>query len=133
MIEARKQEQENKNATINWKKALGLGVVATAAITGGVIFGLKKAKKNFNKDTGCVDINITSNFKSFKDLDIPVFETAHIDELWQQDDDVLGIMHDICFQDLGKFGEELKEKIPELADMDYVHFPTIGFTKCNAD
>lgn len=68
------------------------------------------------------------------DLDIPEgFASAHIDELWKEDDDILGIMHDVDFADLGKFGKELKTKVPELADMDFVHFPCIGFTKFNRD
>ena len=73
-------------------------------------------------------------FNNMKDLEIPhEFVTAHIDELWKEDDDVLAIMHDIDIHDLGKFGEEVREKIPELKDKDFVHFPCIGFTKFNAD
>lgn len=72
--------------------------------------------------------------KSQKNLPIPNgFELARIEELWKEDDDVLGIMNDIPITSLGDFGKELKEKIPELADKDFAHLACVGFTKFNTD
>ena len=72
--------------------------------------------------------------KNQTDLPIPDgFELAMIEELWKEDDDVLGIMHDIPIPALGDFGKELKEKIPELADKDFAHLACVGFTKFNTD
>ena len=68
--------------------------------------------------------------------DIPIpygFKSAVIKDLWKEGDDVLMIADDIPIAYLGQFGKELKEKIPELKDMDFAHVAPIGFTKFNLD
>lgn len=69
--------------------------------------------------------------------DIPIphgFTSAIIKDLWKEDDgSVIMIADDIPIPYLGEFGKELKEKIPELKDMDFAHVGPIGFTKYNID
>ena len=117
-----------------WKIAGG------ALVVGGLIFAKKKVGnkpiKNFfnKKESVNLDTGLITGGKSYKDLDIPAdFVSARIDELWMEDDDVLGIMNDIPITDLGEFGKELKEKIPELKDKDFAHLACVGFTKYNID
>lgn len=124
-----------------WKVALGEGVITFGVIAKDKLDSNHPIKKFFEKKatanldsgliTGLLDNKPVTNYK---ELYIPDdFFTAHIDELWQEGDDVLATMHDIDIHDLGKFGEELREKIPELKDKDFVHFPCVGFTRFNAD
>lgn len=127
-----------------WKIAGG------ALVIGGLIFLKKRIsgdERNLfkvtwptkNKAPGYTDI--IKDFKlgefsrkDYKELSIPDgIKTAMIEELWMEDDDVLGIMDDIPITSLGEFGKELKEKIPELKDKDFAHLACVGFTKYNTD
>lgn len=136
--------EQNKTEEKTFLQKHGLKIVGgVALIVGSIFIGKKLGQKGMMPvpkgnylfevwPDGSTPLSKELGHK-IQDLEIPNIISAHVDELWKDGDDVLGIMHDIDFKDLGKFGKEIKEKIPELKDMEFVHFPTIGFTKYNAD
>lgn len=127
------EEQENKSfIKKHWKK----GVVALLLAAGGT--GLYLAKKS-KKAHGTVIVNEFPVGNKIKDITIPEgFESAVIQSLWTETDkdgetSVLCIAEDIPIKDLGKFGKELVEKIPEMKDMDSACIAPMGFYRFNWD
>ena len=150
IITKRKQSEDD---TIK-KRRIMIAIGAGAAMSLGLFLLAKKKQENKKANDALIKILDTisddakkdreqSNLEwmrdfiaggDYKNLMIPDgFETAHIQELWMEGDDVLGIMNDIPIQDLGKFGEELRNRIPELADKDFAQMACVGFTRYNND
>ena len=113
-----KLNKEQKKKGITLKQALGIGAAVTAVVTTGigvwVYLGKKKAKDS--------KLQIPEDFK-----------TAVISDIWKEGDDILCIAEDISIKDLGKFGEELVEKIPGMKDMDSAIVAPIELYKFNLD
>lgn len=131
------KEQENESFI---KKHWWKGVLALLLAAGGTGLYLGKKKGLFGKKNhGTIIMNEFPAGNKIVNLTIPEgFESAVISDLWTETDkdgntSVLCIAEDIPIKHLGKFGEELVKRVPEMANMDSACIAPMGFYRFNWD